>query len=737
MCARILSAIQGAWSAVFIVAILLSSFSPAQDFTIIVLPDTQNYSAYYPATLPAQTQWIAANVASLNIKSVVGAGDVVNGGGEPTQWQTASAAYHMLDGTVPYFVAMGNHDYNANDPQHRTLAAGNFNTYFGPSRYAIPGSGYGGSFIAGSNENFWGSVVINNQQYIFLVLEFYPRMSALQWAAGVIRANPAAEVILVTHAYGYNDSTRIALCDQYNAESYGLGNDNDGDETWANLASQFPNVTLVLSGHIVNGSGPSQGHMTEPGTSGNTVNEMMADYEKLAGGGSGYLRILTFQPGNNQIVVSTYSPTLNAYLTDSGNSFTVPWHATSKTGTGTIKGRLKTDGCSAIAGATVSYGGVSATTDSGGNYTLRSVPAGTASLNAVTAGFPAISKQVSVVAGLTSTMPLYMSAQTGTVTGFVKDGNTGLPVSGTVITSNGSTAASDVDGSYTLAGLPAVSTQLTATASGYPALTRQISVSAGKIASLDFLLDSTPIGTNGSVMGAVTNSQTGDRIANATVNIGTETAVSAADGTFSLSGIPAGAQSLIATAQGMYSLTVGIRVIAGGTIAQNMNLKPLPGVISGQITNASTGAGISSATVSISGASTTTSSSGAYKISGVTPGTYTVTATKTGWLTRSSPVTVLPGGVATVNLSLATAGKISGAVKDASGALEPGVTVAVSGGVIPTTVVLKTNSAGVYTTNWIPVGGYSVTVSQSGHSTVSATCQVNAGATTTLNFSGF
>src|SRR5690349_18779589 len=104
-----------------------SIFAAAQDFTIVALPDTQFYSQSYPQIFNAQTQWIKDNATKLNIKLVLGEGDIVNGGGELGQWQNADAAMRTLNGVVPYMSAIGNHDYDHNDPPMRTASTKNFN----------------------------------------------------------------------------------------------------------------------------------------------------------------------------------------------------------------------------------------------------------------------------------------------------------------------------------------------------------------------------------------------------------------------------------------------------------------------------------------------------------------------------------------------------------------------------------------------------------------------------------
>jgi hypothetical protein len=130
----------------------------------------------------------------------------------------------------------------------------------------------------------------------------------------------------------------------------------------------------------------------------------------------------------------------------------------------------------------------------------------------------------------------------------------------------------------------------------------------------------------------------------------------------------------------------------------------------------------------------TTSSTGIYTISNVTSGTQTLTASATGYLPRSLTVSVPSGGTATLNFPLATAGKISVKAVNSSGAADLGATVTISGGVIATTVSGTTNSSGIFATNWIPIGTYTVTISESGHTTQSKSASVSPGVTTTVNF---
>ena len=163
----------------------VSSLASPTDFSIILLPDAQNETQYYPQVLASQTAWVAKNQAALNIQVFLGLGDLVNDGASDVQDGNADAAIRTLDNAgIPYFLAIGNHDYDGALPRNAT----GFNRWFGPARYANY-SYYKGNYPTGSNENSYGVLTINGTQYLFLVLEFVPRDAALQWAASILDAN--------------------------------------------------------------------------------------------------------------------------------------------------------------------------------------------------------------------------------------------------------------------------------------------------------------------------------------------------------------------------------------------------------------------------------------------------------------------------------------------------------------------------------------------------------------------
>jgi hypothetical protein len=79
------------------------------------------------------------------------------------------------------------------------------------------------------------------------------------------------------------------------------------------------NLFLMLAGHA-----PGEGLRTDV-FAGNTIYTLLADYQSRTNGGNGWLRILEFSPGSNQIRVKTYSPTLDQFELDGDSDFVLPY----------------------------------------------------------------------------------------------------------------------------------------------------------------------------------------------------------------------------------------------------------------------------------------------------------------------------------------------------------------------------------------------------------------------------
>src|SRR5262249_41961846 len=138
------------------------------------------------------------------------------------------------------------------------------------------------------------------------------------------------------------------------------------------------------------------------------------------------------------------------------------------------------------------------------------------------------------------------------------------------------------------------------------------------------------------------------------------------------------------------------------------------------------------------GASTTTDVNGNFTLKVPVTRKYsnaTLTAQRNGWGKVQPTVTAQAGATSNGMVFMSTSGKNPGRITNSSGAGNAGATVNLTGGRLATNKTVTADSAGFYTSGWIPVGGYAVTASTTGFAGKSTTSTVSTGATSTVNIS--
>jgi calcineurin-like phosphoesterase family protein len=347
---------------------VISSSDP--DFSIVLFPDTQYYNGSYNYVFQDQANWVVANKSALNIKMVIGLGDIVDGGGYPIdsagnvvgschtappsswqkQWQQAQAAIKILTSHgITYQPTIGNHDYDCQADRPQPRSATNYFYYFGPPNFQP--TGYILDSTGKRTPNFYQNIKIGSTTFMILSLELFPQSSIIANANQLI-SSFGGPVIVVTHAYLSNDgsgptfgSTFVAgsaypLCSGFPSSVYDCLNDSfasynpvgggaDGIGLWYKLVGVHSNIFMALSGHVRN---PKPGNYpTVPSYNGagyvdcgvqswttlcsNPYRpiQMLSDFQGQGNGGYfgyGYLRILTVSPKNKKVSVFTYSPSI-------------------------------------------------------------------------------------------------------------------------------------------------------------------------------------------------------------------------------------------------------------------------------------------------------------------------------------------------------------------------------------------------------------------------------------------
>lgn len=176
--------------------------------------------------------------------------------------------------------------------------------------------------MAGHPGDYFAVFSAAGLDFLIVSLEFGPDDDMLAWASGIITDHPDHRAIIVTHCYMNSDDSRIGGSDGPSPHNYGLadGGVNDGDEMWEKLVSQHDNLFLVVSGHV---TGDGAGLLTSTGVSGNPVHQVLANYQQLSEGGTGWMRLMTFVPDEDRIDVRTFSPYLWSEEKDAEHHFSL------------------------------------------------------------------------------------------------------------------------------------------------------------------------------------------------------------------------------------------------------------------------------------------------------------------------------------------------------------------------------------------------------------------------------
>ena len=331
-------------------------------WSLIMVPDLQNYVKWgrNQPLVDLMMAWIQDNIDTLNIKMVIGVGDLVENNekitndydGDQTtqkQWEHVSNAFAKLDGRVPYIAATGNHDYSIDREGHRTSR---YSEFFTTDRNHL-----NQKTLVQNSRNEEGKPTLENsayeikglngKDYLFMTVEYGPRDTVLTWAKKVaaLEQYKNHRVILATHSYLNQKDAHIAAqvtwlyWEPYNIDNMiqksphiKLPHANNGKQIWDKLVQPSANIEMVLCGHIA-----GEGYRIDKNKSGKPVHQILFDAQSMGGGhrdgngGDGWLRILEFFPDGKTVKVKTFSPLFGispttwpfAWKKDNRNEYTI------------------------------------------------------------------------------------------------------------------------------------------------------------------------------------------------------------------------------------------------------------------------------------------------------------------------------------------------------------------------------------------------------------------------------
>ncbi|MFP3714925.1 lamin tail domain-containing protein [Puerhibacterium sp. TATVAM-FAB25] len=231
---------------------------------------------------------------ALNLQYVLHTGDVVDESDQEHQWLNADAAYRAFDEAgLPYGVLAGNHDVS-----QATADYGKFSEYFGAHRFE-DNPWYGGQIQ--DNRGHYDLISAGGIDFLMLSMGWAPGDEQIAWMNDVIARYPERKVWINLH--------------EYMLTTGGLG--PIPQRILDEVVAPNPNVVMVSSGHYHDAyTRTDQFDDTGDGVADRTVYSMLFDYQGLAEGGLGYLRLLHFDNEGGRIVVRTYSPSLDDFDSD-------------------------------------------------------------------------------------------------------------------------------------------------------------------------------------------------------------------------------------------------------------------------------------------------------------------------------------------------------------------------------------------------------------------------------------
>ena len=458
---------------------------------------TAQLSGWVPVTIRVTIQPATASVVNMRIAAGAKlAGRVTNSAGSAI----AGASVNLHGGLVPTNVTMKT-DSNGNYDSG-WVAIGNYQAAASANGYALSAASVTLSTGATTTRNF----------VLGTAADF--ALTASPDSQTVTSGQPTTYTVQVTPAQGFTSAVTLSASGLPTGAtaSFNPASITSGTSTLTvNTASTTPagtftltingngggvqhsaQVSLVVKAPVITGS--ASGRVTRAsdgsGISGATVSSSSGS---TTTGSSGNFTLSNLPAGSVQLTASAngFTSISKTVSIVAGQTTSVSF-ALAVTTSGSITGRITSaiNGAS-IAGATVSYSRGSTTSDPNGNYSFKSVPAGTYTVTVQKSGWIAASTTVTVGSGaVTANIKI---ATGGKISGKIVN-SSGAAISGVTVKMTGGIVATTItvttnsSGVYTSPWIAIGSYSVQVTKSGYTSVTKTVTVSTGATATLSFTL---------------------------------------------------------------------------------------------------------------------------------------------------------------------------------------------------------------------------------------------------------
>ncbi|MGM7701591.1 carboxypeptidase regulatory-like domain-containing protein [Pseudalkalibacillus sp. Hm43] len=474
----------------------------------------------------------------------------------------------------------------------------------------------------------------------------------------------------------------------------------------------------------------------------------------------------TFANSDGTYTISGLSPgrytvifTADGYSTTSlgaiiENNETTLLNANIKTIFGTINGLVTKENGDPLPGAVILVNNSDSDvlvarilTNSNGGYNVNDLNPGSYS---VTASFTNYQTQLGgaiVTSGNESQLSFSLKPNPSTIIGSVINIDTQEPIKGEsiqmqLIDSNGvvlATTFSNIEGEFIFENILPNTYTVNASTDGFRSSYASVKTEPGQTTSTRIGLEPLP----GFITGTLTDINSGDPIAGATINISNalgfqvDSMITSTDGHFLSMGLPAGIYTLAVVAEGYETNLVGEIVPWGFTKSIDIQLTPNPGSIRGTVTPIAENTIIQ--LISMDNQlvnSTAADPTGTFQFQNLAQGNYILKASALNYSIACTGAYVETGSETNVSLTIKPSpGSISGNVINDLGTVLPNVTISLLDANETPIAYGNTDIDGNYYIGNVPPGSYALIAKLMMHTTTTGTVTVSPGQDVTdINF---
>lgn len=258
-------------------------------------------------------EWLKQQSSKTHFGCILHTGDITQTN-SISQYERFRKVTEQVAYDVPYFSAIGDHDYTWEDGVHiedrnSTL----FNDYV---NFPMSKDKVVEYFEEGRMENIVVENTIFGERYNLLILEFGPRKEVVEWANRYVQEHSDIKFILINHEYlekgGQRRTSGLKCRARLRNTSY-----TTPEELWKSLVYPNDNIACVLCGHV----GGLYALTYTPNIAGRDVPQIQHNIQGSPYRYDNWIMLWEFQQGDDSTSVKIVNANTQKFYNDSTTLF--------------------------------------------------------------------------------------------------------------------------------------------------------------------------------------------------------------------------------------------------------------------------------------------------------------------------------------------------------------------------------------------------------------------------------